>query len=475
MSPTPRPSTTRRPILGHAVVLGGSIAGLAAAAALAPRAQRVTVVERDALAAAGGDGPAGRSRRGVPQGVHLHNLLPAGVTAFERLLPGIEGDLGAAGAHVIRHTGQNRVMAGGGEVLLDDIDSSYVLIGATRPLMERVVRDRVRALGNVTFHDGHRALGLEAGPGGRQVAGVRLAASRTGSEETLAAELVVDATGRGSRMPRWLQTLGYEPPREQRLGVDARYTTRLFRRGDEAPAGRAVVFVATLPGGRRQATALAVEGGRWIVSLMGLVGDQAPGDLDGFRAWARSLWASDVSDIVSVAEPLGDAVTGAFPANVRRRYDRLARLPGRLAVLGDGLCATNPHYGRGMTNAALEAVELGHALDRHGPDRAGRAFFRATRRLVDASWDFVTDNDLLQPAIEGRRSLRWRLVTAYSGRVLRASHRDPVVASAFMNVFGMRARPASLLRPGIALRALKPRKAARTAPRRAPEALPTDR
>lgn len=455
MTRTPRPATTRQVAVDHALVLGASMAGLAAAAALAARSSRVTVIERDRWPGPDDDGAAA-PRRGVPQGAHLHNLLPGGVAAFERLLPRIEDDLREAGANIIRHKGENRVLAGGGQVLLDEVDPSYVLIGATRPLMERVVRERVVACGNVTFRHGDRVSGLEAASDGR-VSGVHIAAGgAAGEQETLPADLVVDATGRGSRMPRWLEVMGFEPPEEQRLRVDARYTTRFFRRGGEVPPDRSVVLVATLPGGRRQATALAVEDGRWIVSLMGLVGDQAPGDLDGFRAWARSLWARDVHDIVSAAEPVGEAVTGAFPANVRRRYDRLRRFPNGLVVLGDALCSTNPHFGRGMSNAALEALELGRALDRHGTERIGPAVFRATRPLVDDSWTFVTDNDLLQPAIAGRRSLRWRLTSAYSKRLLRASHRDPLVAKAFMDVFGMRARAASLLRPAIALRTLLP-------------------
>jgi hypothetical protein len=209
-----------------------------------------------------------------------------------------------------------------------------------------------------------------------------------------------------------------------------------------------------LPGGYRQAGASVVEGDRWMVSLMGLAGVQAPGDLEGFRHYARSLWASDIYDIVSKAEPLGDATTGAYPANVWRRYDRLRQLPSRLVVLGDALCTTNPHYVRGMSMATLEALTLGRVLDWRGPETVGAAFFRATRPLIDAQWDFVTTNDLLQPAIKGPRSPRWRLVTAYLRRVLPATHRDPVVAKAFMDVFGMRASPMRLLRPDTLARTL---------------------
>lgn len=178
-------------------------------------------------------------------------------------------------------------------------------------------------------------------------------------------------------------------------------------------------------------------------------------------AYARSLWASDIYHLISAAERLGDAVTGAFPANLRHRYDLMARFPDRLAVLGDALFVTNPHFARGMNVAAREALELRRALERHGPERTGSRFFRATRPLTDASWTFVTNNDLLQPDVEGPRNLKWRLTTACSTRLTKSGHRDPVLARAFMDVFGVRSPPTSLLRPDLLLRTLLAIRAAR--------------
>ncbi|MEJ2289862.1 MAG: hypothetical protein P8Y02_14720 [Deinococcales bacterium] len=418
MAGNTRGTRTRNATVEHAVVLGASMAGLAAAAALATRARRVTVVERDPLPAAG-DGPDDAPRRGVPQGTHVHFLLPGGVAALDALLPGITEDLRAAGARLLDGRGDHRMLAGGDRVLLDGLDPAWILVAATRPLIERVVRDRVVALDNVTLRDATRVLGLEAANGGRDIRGVRVARERGADEEVLEADLVLDAMGRASHTPRWLEDLGYGSPPVQRLDVDAR-----------------------------------VQGERWMVSLMGLAGDQAPADLDGFRAYARSLWARDIYDLVCAAEPLGDAVTGGFPANVRHRYDLMRRFPDGLVVLGDALCATNPHFARGMNVAAREAVELRQVVGRVGRHRVGPRFFRSTRALTNASWTFVTNNDLLQPDIQAPRTFGWRLVTGYSKRVTRASHRDPVVARAFMDVFGVRSPPTRLLRPDIVLRTL---------------------
>ncbi len=451
------------PLLEKAVVLGASLAGLLTAAALAPVSRHVTVIERDPLPGEGGvrsgDPPNGAQRRGVPQAPHLHVLLPGGLAAIERLLPGTIADLQAAGAQLLDDGAQHRMNVGGGRVRLDLLGRSWLFVGATRPLIERVVRGRVLALANVSVRGGRRVEGLVPGASGKEVQGVRLAPAEAGGRpETVAADLVVDATGRGSRVARWLEEIGYPAPPEERMRVDVRYTTRLFRRDGPGPGGSLGAIVAPLPGVPRSGSSVAVENGRWLVTLGGLAGEGAPSEVDGFRAYARSLWAPDLYDLVASAEPLGDAVTGAYPANVRRRFERLPRLPERLIVIGDALCSTNPIYGRGISVAALQAETLAGVLARHGPGGAGRAFFRASRPVVDAAWTFVTGTDLLQPAIEGARPLPWRIVTAYTARVIRAAHRSPVVGKAFADSFGMLAPPGSLLRPTIALRALLARR-----------------
>lgn len=449
---SPSPRTTASPAIENAVVLGASMAGLLAAAAVAPVAQRVTVIERDPWP--GRDRP-DATRRGVPQGSHLHVLLPGGMRAMERLLPGVTDALRAAGAHLLDDGSHHRMNLGGARLRLDLVGSDVLFVGATRPLMERVVRDRVLALDNVTLRSGHRILGLVPSLDRRQVRGVRLQpVSAPKGETTLPSDLVVDATGRGSRLPRWLEDLGYARPPEQRLHIDVRYTTRMFRRQFSGPGGSLGVVIAPRRTERHSGTALAVEGERWLVTLGSYLGEQPPADLAGFRAFAHSLWSGDVHAIVSTTEPLGEAVTGTYPANVRHRYDRLARFPERLVVLGDALCSTNPMYGRGMSMAAHECLALASILARHGPVHSGRLFLRLSRPLVDTPWTFVTDNDLLVPGVEGRRTARWRITTAYAGRVLRAAHRDPAVARAFMDVFGMLKAPSRLMRPSIAARVL---------------------
>ncbi|MGY1711290.1 FAD-dependent oxidoreductase [Geodermatophilus sp. SYSU D00758] len=413
---------------------------------LAERFEHVTLVDRDALP----DRP--EVRRGVPQGHHIHLLVPGGLTRLEELLPGVVDDLADHGAHVIPAP-EWRFHMGGGR--LDLTETDLRITGATRPLIEDVVRARVLALGGVDVLDGWAARGLTASGERSRITGVRLRSERTPAEEhTLDADLVVDTTGRGSRSPHWLAELGYPPPAEERLKVDVHYTTRLFRRSPGDLGGDRNVLVDVPPGERRGGVALAVEEGRWLVTLVGMLGERPPADLDGFTDYAASLRSGDLHDVVTGGTPIGDAARAAFPAFSWHRYDRLRRLPGRYVVGGDAVCSFDPRFGQGMSVAITEALELRRVLDRHGLDQVGLRLLSATRWAVQDAWDLATGSALAHPGIVAPRPASWRLTNAYLQRLLPVAHHDPVVARAFIRVIGMLDRPQQLVRPRMLRRVL---------------------
>ena len=317
----------------------------------------------------------------------------------------------------------------GGSLLVGDGDIEF--IAASRPLLEGIARERVRSLINVRFAEGNDACGLTTTPDRSRVTGVRLR-SRTsgGAEQAVAADLIVDATGRGSRSPRWLAALGYPVPSEERLRVGVHYTTRVFRRSPETSGRWRNVNVDIPPGERRGAVALAVEGIGRTVTLVGILGERPPTDLNGFLEYARTLWTRDVHALIAGADAIGEASTGSFPANVRRRYDRLRRFPGRYIVTGDAACSLNPVYAQGMSVAFGEALTLARVLDRNGLDRVGPRFFRQTKPITGAAWSMAIGADLGHPGVTGPRTARWRLLNAYIRRLFGVAHRDPVVAEA---------------------------------------------
>jgi 2-polyprenyl-6-methoxyphenol hydroxylase-like FAD-dependent oxidoreductase len=436
----------RPPRLGaHAIVLGGSIAGLVSAAALARRFDAVTIVERDPTP------PVGEGRRGVPQGRHAHLLLPAGLRALEDLVPDIEADLLGRGAHLIPAP-EFRFNLGVGRLALTD--ESMVITGATRPLLEGALRSRVAALRGVTLLAGSAVDELTFSADRRRVTGVRLEPAPETPDGLLHGDVVVDATGRPSRSPGWLEAAGYRRPEEERMQVGVHYSTRLFRRRPGDLDGCRHVAIAARPGERRGGLALAVEDDRWLVTLVGVLGERPPTDLAAFRSFAASLWSPDLHQLVDGAEPVSDPVTGGFPAHLRRHYERLRRFPDRYVVTGDAVCSLSPVYGQGMTVAIREAQVLGAILGRHGLNRIGPRCFRQSRSVIDTAWTLATSADLADPGVAGPRTLGWRVLHRYVDRAMRVATRDPVVANALLAVNALVAPPPTMFAPRVLRRVI---------------------
>ncbi len=437
---------------GDAVVIGAGMAGLAAARVLADRFARVTVVDRDSLP------PGADSRRGVPQGAHPHVLLAVGRTALEKLFPGLTDELVELGARWI-------------DVVRDAIvwqldghraraDSGIEMLCMSRPLLESCVRRRLRALPQVEFRADTAVAGLIGRPGER-VSGVELA-----DGEQLPADLVVDASGRGSRSDGWLRELDFPAAPESVITVRMHYTTRLVRgRFDRLGGPGMLVAAESPPGHRRYGAAFPVEGDRWFVTLGGYHGDRAPTDPEGFQRFADELPESAIAELLRSAEPLSDPVGYSYPASRRRHFERLRRLPGGYVAVGDALCSFNPVYGHGMTVAALEAITLGECLDRRGSTGAplARDFYRRSAGLIAVAWDMAAATDFAYPDTTGPRPRGLAVTQWYQRRVVQATHVSAEVVDAIIRVQHLMEPATILLRPTMVAKVLRAARQARRA------------
>jgi len=424
----------------HAIVIGASMGGLAAAAALAGHFARVTVIDRDVLPATP------EPRRGVPQGRHAHGLQPGGLTALEELLPGLTDQLAAGGATSGDIGAQVGWFVGGG--WLARAHAGGLGIGCTRPFLEHHVRARVAALPGVSLLDGVQVDGLltRREPDGARVSGVRLA---TGAE--VPADLVVDASGRASALPRWLGELGYEAPSEERVHCNMAYLTRRWLLRAGALEGDVVTVIAT-GAAPHFGVAIAQEDGSHVVTLGGLLGAAPARNDEAYLEFAANLPDPRIGRALAGAQPVTEYQPSHFPCSVRRRYDRLRRFPSGLLATADAVASFNPMYGQGMTVAALEAVALRRQLDRGALD--ARRFFRAAHRIEDVAWKISAAGDLRYPTVRGRRTPDMAVTNRYLDRVLRAARTDPELAVRFLRVSGFVDRPEALFKPSVLRRVL---------------------
>lgn len=379
--------TSTRP--AHAVVLGASMAGTLAAHVLARHVDTVTVVERDALPVEP------EHRKGVPQGRHAHLLWSNGARLIEEMLPGTTDRLLAAGARRLGFPEDLVTLTGQG--WQHRFPATQFALVASRPLLDLTVRRQVFEAKNITVLERTEVVDLTGD--GHRVTGVVVRDADSGRQRPVEADLVVDATGRGSRLKQWLDSLGVPALEEDVVDAGVAYATRLF----QAPPGATTRFPAVNiaaddrvrePG--RFGVVYPVEGGRWLVTLSCTRGARLPGNEEEFLPFARNLSHPVIADLLRDAEPLTPVFGSRSGANRRLYPERAPQWPDGLLVVGDSLTAFNPIYGHGMSSAARCAATLDREFARAPQGGAGSALRlqKAVGVAVDDPWILAATKDI---------------------------------------------------------------------------------
>ncbi|MFD4406617.1 NAD(P)/FAD-dependent oxidoreductase [Nocardia sp. NPDC058499] len=444
------------------VVIGGGLVGTLTAWALRGLASRVIVVERDHYP------EAPQFRPGVPQARHAHLVLEAGHRTLEALLPGIGDQLRAAGATTVAMSRDLRWLSSAG--WMADHDSRLGFLSCTRPVLDHVVRTRVHAeIGSrrvddvdvgvldgteVQFWPGCEVVGLLGTP--HQLRGVRVRRRGERQQESLiSAEWVIDASGRSTRVPRWLDRLGCAQTPTSQINPQVAYQSRIVTRPQTDLGFRAVYLQTRAPDSPFTAALLPVEQSRWLVSV-GVMNSGAGVGEQGFDAIVSQLRDPIVAEVLARTEPVSD-VWGFRPgASVRRRYER--RAPEGLVAIGDAACTFNPVYGQGCTVAILGAAALREAVLQQGgiSEKAARSARHRIAAVAAPAWMISASEDLRFPATTGGAAGAFtRTQHHYLDRVLAASTTDTRVTAAFHEVMSLVASPTALFRPQILSRVLR--------------------
>jgi len=374
----------------HGLVIGSGIAGLLAARVLLNHFAFVTVVERDSLPEKPG------ARRGVPQTVHSHGLLKRGSNILEQLFPGLEAELIAAGAILTDQIADTLVLIQ--QEALPRCASDLILVSCSRSLLEWSIRGRLLKSDCLQFLDATQVKRLLTDETNSRITGVQLLDRDSLQLGELTANLVVDASGRQSSAPKWLEELGYPTPAETKVNAFLGYTTRWYDRPQHLDADcKTLLVMPKSPGESRSGILAEMENNRWVLSLYGFNRDYPPADEEGFLEFARSLSNPVLYKAIKDAKPVSPIYSFRNTENRLRHYDKL-KLPEGFAVMGDAVFAFNPLYGQGMTTAAIGAIELDRCLDRQFNSRTDLTGFsdRFQQQLaqsLQAAWRSATNRD----------------------------------------------------------------------------------
>jgi 2-polyprenyl-6-methoxyphenol hydroxylase-like FAD-dependent oxidoreductase len=420
-------------LVGHrAVVVGAGIGGLSMAGALAKYFERVEIFERDRLTASAA------SRCGTPQDRHPHGLLAGGLKALGEIFPGFERDLARAGAVSVR-VAQEIQFERPDVGMLPKRDFGMSLLCASRPLIELVLRRRAEAIANIALRPECRVTGIVPATSGPAVNGIRFDAG-SGRSETLEADLVVDASGRGALTLTLLDALGCERPATTEVGVDLSYATAVVPIPSNAPLDWKIVLTQPDPPWRAlHAVLVPTEEGRWIIAIADHHATVRLDTWDAFLEASRSLIMPTVYKALRYAEPPDGIRHYRFPMSVWKHFERLPSLPRGVLPVADALCRFNPIHGQGMSSAAQQARLLRDVLGRAAGDpdpiaAVQTGFMGEVASVLETPWNMSTSADLAFPGTRGERPENFAEAQQFEAALFRAAVADPVVHRAMMEV-----------------------------------------
>jgi 2-polyprenyl-6-methoxyphenol hydroxylase-like FAD-dependent oxidoreductase len=319
---------------------------------------------------------------------------------------------------------------GTGHTLRDEF-TAYV---PSRPHLEWQIRRRVAAIDNVEIRRqavDQPHFDAEA----QQVTGVLLDTGDADQPAFVAADLVVDAAGRGTRLPVWLAQWGFEPPREDVVDVGICYASQQFRIPDGLIDERVVVAGAS----REQPLGLGMlgyEDRTWVLTTFGVAKAEPPQAFSDMVALAGKLLPAHFATALQQAEPVGDVAFHRFPASRWRRYDKLDRFPAGIVPFGDAVASFDPTYGQGMTMSSLQAGHLRRALETPGKGIAGE-LNRATAKTTYPIWMMNAIGDFAFHRADGPMPRWYRPVGSLFDQFLGAAETDPVLAEWFLRRFSL--------------------------------------
>ncbi|MDA2272619.1 glutamate synthase [Bacillus thuringiensis] len=439
-------------MFNKAIVIGGSMAGKFAAKALSTSFKEVIIIE----AGERWDGKSSRKR--VPQSNHPHVLLKGGENAIEELFPNITNELIEAGSIINNFTRDLKWHQFG--LWKQPFIGEVHMIQQSRPLLELHIQKRIHQISNITIKYETLVKGLLVDAKLNKVCGVKVKYLETNTQEEVHADLVVDASGFGSKSIEWLRE--YEiKVQEEKVRIDLFYATKMFKLKENEELDCCNMLMSpSFPDNPYGVLIQTIEDNRYFVTFSGYANEKAPQTDDEFYDFAENLSISNVTDFLNKAEGITDIKTYKIPYQVRRRFDLVNNVPEGLLVIGDAQCRFDPVFGQGVSVAAMEAHQLQLLLqDRKQLDKTfTQQFYKKAATIIETPWDMTTTEISRHPQLKRELTTKQKFQLWYTKQIYRLSASNSDVYIRLVRVMNLIRSPFHLFHPKVLLSVLLNRK-----------------
>ncbi|PEN89076.1 NAD(P)/FAD-dependent oxidoreductase [Bacillus toyonensis] len=439
-------------MFNKAIVIGGSMAGKFAAKALSTSFKEVIILEVGDK----WDGKASRKR--VPQSDHPHVLLKGGEKAIEELFPTITNELIKAGSIINNFTRDLKWHQFG--LWKQPFIGEVHMIQQSRPLLEWHIQKRIDQISNITITYKTLVKGLLVDGKLNKVCGVKVKYLETGMQEEVHADIVIDASGFGSKSMEWLREYEIEV-QEEKVRIDLFYATKMFQLKENEELDCCNMLMSpSFPENPYGVLIQTIEDNRYFVTFSGYANEKAPQTDDEFYDFAENLSISNVTDFLNKAEGITDIKTYKIPYQVRRRFDLVNNVPEGLLVVGDAQCRFDPVFGQGVSVAAMEAHQLQLLLQsRKQLDKTfTQQFYKKTADIIEIPWDMTTTEISRHPQLKRELTTKQKFQLWYTKQIYRLSASDSDVYIRLVRVMNLIRSPFHLFHPKVLLAVLLNRK-----------------
>ena len=425
-------------MLGKAIVIGGSIAGLLTARVLSDYFKEVILIEKDNCM------DDGQVRFGTPQANHIHVLLAKGREILQDFFPELEGDLIKKGAIKIDFLNDIRYRLPSGWA--PKFNSGIITFTCTRTLLENTIRHQIQNISKIKIEQGKQIISFVLEESNKIIL-------KTKEGKEIHGDLIVDCTGRNTKTPSWLEDIGFTKPRVTKIDSFVRYSTRRYIPPKKGRKWKMLVILNKPITNPRIGGIYPIEDGKWLVGLYSIGKNYPPTDEKGFLEFAQHLESRELYDALKDAVPDSEIYGYTVQGSRKYHYEEMKQWPDNFSVLGDAVSIFNPYYGQGMTSAALGAKALDDMLKNNKMENDfTRKFQKKLSTTVSLPWILGTSEDLRWPTTVGKRpNTITRMVQNHAQKVLLLSPKSTLAAKSFQQMMHMIRSPAIIFHPVILL------------------------